>query len=254
MRTRSVMATQLAELRRILEGRFPNAVPVTYRTADAVATGIGVLDRVLPGGGLPRGRLAAWAPGGGATAMLQAACDAVVRRGERAAWVDGGRVLSGEWLAAGGWRRGGAAPVLIHPGGEWGRRAALACTEELLRSGGFALVVLSGVAVVGTDGVRLSRAAREGGGAFVALSGGVPVAALRLASGFMPERFRWRRGPFGEAVELESVMVRVKVSTMGSSSQVEFSLPVVDHEHRLALDPWLADRRGADRAPAGRRS
>ncbi|HLU24456.1 MAG TPA: hypothetical protein VKZ58_01935, partial [Longimicrobiales bacterium] len=112
----------------------------------------------------------------------------------------------------------------------------------------------SGVEVVGTDGVRLSRAAREGGGAFVALSGGVPVAALRLASAFVPERFRWRRGPFGEAAELEAVVVRVKVSSMGFSSQVEFPLPVANHEYRLALDPGLADRRGADRAPAGRRS
>src|SRR5690606_12689137 len=161
--------TRLAELRKILEGRFPDAVPVTYRTAAAVATGLGALDRVLPGGGLPRGRLTAWAPGGGATAMLQAACEAAVGRGGRAAWgggarrggraggVGGGRGGAGEGV---GGREGGAAPVLIQPEGGWGRRAALECAEELLRSGGFALVVLPGVEVVGTDGVRLSRAAR----------------------------------------------------------------------------------------------
>ena len=44
------MAVPLHELRKLLEGRFPDAVPVTYRTAGAVATGLDELDRMLPGG------------------------------------------------------------------------------------------------------------------------------------------------------------------------------------------------------------
>ncbi|HEX2093190.1 MAG TPA: hypothetical protein VHG28_12345, partial [Longimicrobiaceae bacterium] len=68
------MASQLSTLRELLEQRFPGAVPVTHRTAGGVATGIAELDRVLPGGGFPRGRLSAWAPGGGATAVLRSAC------------------------------------------------------------------------------------------------------------------------------------------------------------------------------------
>ncbi|MFW6201096.1 MAG: hypothetical protein ACOC8B_00840, partial [Gemmatimonadota bacterium] len=126
------MSAQVLELKELLARRFPDAVPVAYRAAGAVATGVAELDELLPGGGLPRGRLTAWAPGGGATALLQAACEAVVARGERAAWVDADRLVAGEH-----WRSG---PLLVRPAD---RRQALACVEELVRSGGFALVVLS---------------------------------------------------------------------------------------------------------------
>ena len=232
------MAVPLQELRRLLEGRFPDAVPVTYRTAGAVGTGLGELDRVLPGGGLPRGRLAAWAPGGGATAVLQAACLEAVRRGERAAWVDGAGVVAGEF-----WRGG---PLLVRPAAGEGRgRAALAAAEELLRSGGFALVVVSGVEAVGTEAVRLARAAREGGSALVMLTAGVPVAALRLRSRIAPDGYRWRRGPFGEPAEVEAVRLQVQATAMGWSARTELVLSVARHDLRLSLDPGLADRRGA---------
>ncbi|MFO7259805.1 MAG: hypothetical protein DIU52_001535 [bacterium] len=232
------MAVPLQELRRLLEGRFPDAVPVTYRTAGAVATGLGELDRVLPGGGLPRGRLAAWVPGGGATAVLQAACLEAVRRGERAAWVDGAGMVAGEF-----WRVG---PLLVRPAvGEGRGRAALAAAEELLRSGGFALVVVSGVEAVGTEAVRLARAAREGGSALVMLTAGVPVAALRVRSRIAPDGYRWRRGPFGEPAEVEAVEVQVQATAMGWSARAELVLPVARHDLRLSLDPGLADRRGA---------
>src|SRR5690606_16338139 len=128
------MAVPLHELRRLLEGRFPDAVPVTYRTAGAVATGLGELDRVLPGGGLPRGRLAAWVPGGGATAVLQAACLAAVRLGPGAAggggagvvvrgvgWV--GRPLAragvGEGRGVGGWGGWGGGGGSCGGRGRW---------------------------------------------------------------------------------------------------------------------------------------
>ena len=232
------MAVPLQELRRLLEGRFPDAVPVTYRTAGAVATGLSELDRVLPGGGLPRGRLAAWVPGGGATAVLQAACLEAVRRGERAAWVDGAGMVAGEF-----WRGG---PLLVRPAvGEGRGRAALAAAEELLRSGGFALVVVSGVEAVGTEAVRLARAAREGGSALVMLTAGVPVAALRVRSRIAPDGYRWRRGPFGEPAEVEAVEVQVQATAMGWSARAELVLPVARHDLRLSLDPGLADRRGA---------
>ena len=74
----------------------------SYRSAEAVGTGIDLLDRALPGGGLPRGRLVVWSPGGGATAVLRSACMAVVSRGERAAWVDGAGLMAGEFWEEGG--------------------------------------------------------------------------------------------------------------------------------------------------------
>ena len=92
-------AADLSSLRSILEQRFPDATPVTHRTADQVASGISQLDRALPSGGFPRGRLSVWAPLGGATAILRAACYATAAAGERAAWIDGEHMLtSNSWI------------------------------------------------------------------------------------------------------------------------------------------------------------
>lgn len=230
----------VVELRRLLVDRFPDAVPVTYGTAGAVATGVGALDRLLPGGGLPRGRLSAWAPGGGATAVLLGACDVVVASGERAAWIDGAGTLAGGWRSWAGER--GAWPLLLRPGGG---KAALECADELSRSGGFALVVLSGAEASGSESVRLSRSAREGGSAVVVVGAGVPVAALRFESRIRPEGCRWRPGPFGEPAEVEAAAVEVRVRGLGLSARTEFLLPVARHELRLSLEPGVVDRRGA---------
>src|SRR5687768_2684353 len=119
----------LAELRAALEARFPNAVPLPERTVPQVATGIAGLDRILPGGGLPRGRLSVWMPGIGGGAVLRSACMRAVERGERAAWIDGvGRESPGvSWSGV----------LVARPRTE---QQALECTEELLRSGGFSVV------------------------------------------------------------------------------------------------------------------
>ncbi len=110
------MVAAVAALRQVLEQRFPDAVPPAYRTAPQVATGIAKLDRILPGGGLPRGRLAAWIAGGAATAILRAACEAVDGRGERAVWVNGAGTVAGA-----GWGQG---PYLVRPG-EKSRRCSV---------------------------------------------------------------------------------------------------------------------------------
>lgn len=233
-------AAALIELRQTLRQKFPDALPVSYRTAQPVATGIARLDGLLPSGGLPRGRVTVWVPGGGATAVLRATCHAAVSRGERAAWVDAAGVVSAD-----AWREG---PLLLRPEGE---SEALACAEELLRSGGYALVVLAGAGRgVERSGVRLGRAAREGGAAFVALGGDAPVAHLRLASRIAPDDYRWVRGAFGEPAEVVAVTVHVAARSLGWSGEAEFRLPVLSHVQRLAPAPWLADRRGVKRRAA----
>lgn len=154
-------AATALELRRLLERRFPDALPVTYGTTETVPIGVASLDSILPSGGLPRGRLTRWRAGGGATALLRAACVRASSRGERSAWVDGAGVIAGaSWPAR---------PVLLRPAEE---RDALECGEVLLRSGGFALVVLTGVRPDAMAHWRLARAAREGGGALVVMAGG----------------------------------------------------------------------------------
>lgn len=228
--------TSVASLRELLEQRFPDAAPITRRSAEQVATGITPLDRALPSGGFPRGRLSVWAPNGGATAILRAACFTTVISGERAAWVDGDHTTLGDsWLGG---------PVLLRPKTQ---RQALLAAEELLRSGGFALVVLAGAQSEGTETVRLTRAAREGGAALVALTSLTALSSLRLASSLDPRGYRWRRTPFGEPAQTTEVRVRVDARALGWSNHAQFSLPVLHHEPRLSLDPGLADRRGIRR-------
>jgi hypothetical protein len=227
------MGTSVAELRETLGRRYPDAHPLVYRTAAAVRTGIEALDGVLPNGGLPRGRLTVWRPGGGTTAVLRSAMRSVLANGERVAWIDGSGTVAGE-----DWPGG----LLIRPDGE---RAGFGCAEEILRCGGFALVVLSG-AGHGLERVapRLSHALREGGGAFVAIGEESALAHLRIASRILASDTHWRRDAFGDATDVESVRVRVDASALGWSGGVSFRLPVLGRGPRLALDPMLVDRRG----------
>lgn len=230
------MTTSLAILRESLARRFPDALPLAYRTAVTVASGIEALDALLPNGGFARGRLTVCAPGGGVTAILRAACENVVRRGERAAWVDGAGTVAEVWPEG---------SLLVRPGGEL---EALQCAEELLRSGGFALVGLSGGGkAMAREAVRLVREAKKGGSAFVVVGAEVAVASLRLTSRLPPEGYCWRANPFGEPIELESVRVEVRAWSLGWSGRTTFSLPVHTRPLRMAPDPLIVDRRGAQR-------
>ncbi|HEX2723877.1 MAG TPA: hypothetical protein VHM24_13255 [Gemmatimonadaceae bacterium] len=221
------------DLRSILEQRFPDATPVTHRTAEPVRTGIELLDAILPGGGLPRGRLTVWMPQGGATAILRASCLSVTATGERSAWIDGLGTIAGQF-----WEDG---PVLVRPAS---RRNSLRAAEELLRCGGFALVVLTGSEPEGTEMVRLSRAAREGGSAFVALTSHTSMASVRVVSRIMPHSYVWRRTPFGDPAEACSASIEVRAQSLGWNRGTEIRVPIVPHELRGTLDAGLPDRRG----------
>jgi recA bacterial DNA recombination protein. len=231
------MATSVAALRALIQQRFPDATPLTggAQTTEQVATGIQALDEVLPNGGLPRGRLSAWAPHGGATAILRAACHSVVAEGERSAWIDGDNTVAGAFWGDGG-------PYLVRP---TSRLHALRAAEELLRSGGFSLLVLAGAEPQGTETVRLTRAAREGGTALVTIGSTASMASLRLRSRLM--QYRWRRTPFGDPADAQDVTVRVSAKAAGWSTHTAFPIPVMHHELRLSLESALADRRGLPR-------
>jgi hypothetical protein len=226
-----VSATVLA-LRQLLHQRFPDAAPLAER-GSAVATGLGVVDAVLPGGGLPRGRFTAWSSEGGATALLLAACLTTVGAGERAAWIDGAGV------AGPGWPEG---PLLLRPAGVAG---AFRSAEAVLQSGAFALVVLTGAEPAGAVRVRLARAAREGGAAFVALAASPALAALRVSSRLLPHGYRWRAGPFGDPALPLSAAVEVRARAMGWDRRAEVRLAVAPCDARVPVGPGLADRRGA---------
>ncbi|MBM4193708.1 MAG: hypothetical protein FJ202_04920 [Gemmatimonadetes bacterium] len=223
----------IAALRALIAEKFPSAIPAAQRTVLPVATGIPVLDRALPNGGFPLGKLTACEPLGGATAILRAACAATIDAGDRAAWIDGALTTAGAF-----WTEG---PLLVRPRGD---RQAVAAADLLLRCGGFRLVVLAGVALADADTVRLVRAAHEGGGAFVALTAQANMAALRLEVRIDAEAWQWREDPFGGMAAARDVQLHADIRSLGWNRRVRFALPVASHELRLALDPGLVDRRG----------
>ena len=230
------MAASVAALRALIQQRFPDATPLTggAQTTEQVATGIAALDQVLPNGGLPRGRLSVWAPHGGATAILRAACHAVVATGERSAWIDGDNTVAGAF-----W---GDGPYLVRPKS---RLHALRAAEELLRSGGFSLLVLAGTEPQGTETVRLTRAAREGGTALVTIGTSASMASLRLTSRLL--HYRWRRTPFGDPARRRRRHGARRRARRRVERAHDFPIPVMHHELRLSLESELADRRGLPR-------
>jgi hypothetical protein len=245
-------------LRALLAEQYPDARPLSERdaaaTAPPVRTGFEALDAALPGGGLPRGKLTAWAPAGGATGVLRSACRAVLAAGERAAWVDATGTRSAAWTAS--WR---AAPELTPLAGppdlaaprpllveSDDRTDALRCAEHLLRAGAFALVVLeppAGGAPEGTETVRLTRAARDGGSALVVLTERGSMAALRVTSRLDARGVRWRHGPFGPAAPV-LVRAEVRARALGWHGRATVALAVAGYDLRDALEPGR-DRRGS---------
>ena len=218
------MSAQVAELRSLLERSFPDAIPPVYRTAGGITTGLAALDRAFPNGGLPRGRLSTWQQGVGSAALL------------RAAWIDAQRIVCADLSWAG--------VALVRPERA---RDALLCAEELLRCGGFALVVLTGMETRGTERLRLCRAAREGGSACVESSAEGYMAAVRVRSWVREGALRWERSEIGEPLRLKEVRVRVRATALGWNQEAEVSLAVTNHAYRLSLEPSLVSRRGATR-------
>ncbi len=238
----------IQDVRRLLAEQFPDARPLVERDAERLArpvsTNVPALDRALPGGGLPRGKLTAWAPAAGAATLLRSACRAVLAGGERAAWIDGTETLTYGWGPSRDGAAGDALPLVVQPND---RMNALRCAELVLRSGAFALVVLemaAGSEPAGTETVRLTRATRDGGSALVVLTERGSMAALRITSRLLPSAVRWQRGPFGAAAPVE-VRAEVRARALGWNEWAEVTLAVAAYDLRDALDPRPADRRGA---------
>ena len=222
-------------LRDLLVQRFPDAVPLPSRKEAGLSTGIEAFDRVMPNGGLPRGRPTVWAtPGTGATTLLSAACRHVLTSGFRSAWIDGAGTLAGSWIDG---------PAVIRPRTPlFGLRFA----ELLLASGGFALVVMSGIPTDRTMLFRLARAVHEGSGAFALTGEGSLPAALQLRSRYLPDRHVYAPSPFGEPAALRSVTLVLDAVASGWRASTSLVLSLAPHDVRSALDSGLADRRGSD--------
>jgi hypothetical protein len=142
-------------------------------------------------------------------------------------------------------------PLVVHPAD---RVSALRCAELLLKSGAFALVVLDVLGMapraepMGTETVRLARATREGGGAFVVLTPSGSMAALRVAAKLDPHGVRWRRGPWGEPALPAEARIEVRARALGWNAVARIVLPVAPYDVRCALEAG-PDRRNPGRIP-----
>ena len=237
------MSLSLAELVQLLPPPAP--------AAPAIPTGIAVLDAVLQGGGLPRGRLTeiVGSIGSGKTTLARAVVEATIAEHGWVAYVDAQRTLDPrDWVhlgdAEGVW--------MIRP--HDASRAAW-CADVLLRSGAFALVVIDGApTLTKSAAVRLTRLARDGGAALVVLGdragaasqlgGAVRLVVERPTPGSRRPR---RHGGPGDG---PTRTIAVRVEKGGTLRTVEVSCAIAV-ARRLCAHPEVPDRRGVARGPAG---
>jgi hypothetical protein len=154
---------------------YPQPEPTAY----PLHSGLAGLDRLMGAAGLPAGRITEWvgAESSGKTGALREVVLRARRRGVAVAWVDGpGALLAADW-----WDAAATAPLwVVRP--PVAADAAL-CTELLLRTRSFGLVVLDGGPPLDAAlGVRLQRLAKQASAALVRLRGPGETAG-RLVSG-----------------------------------------------------------------------
>ena len=241
------MSLSLAELTRLL----PPPAPV----APALPTGIAVLDGVLLGGGLPRGRLTEMvgSAGSGKTTLVRVLVETTVASHGWVAYIDAQRTLDPrDWT-----HLGDAAGVWMIRPHDPGRAAW--CADVLLRSGAFALVVLDGAPLLSkSTAVRLTRLARDGNcallvlgeraGGATQLGGAVRLAVERPIPGERGRRPAARRSELDQERGVRTIAVRVEKGGTLRTVEVRCAIGVA---RRLCTHPEVPDRRGVARGPAG---
>lgn len=256
----AALRQQLAE---IVEGGRP-AMP-------GLATGMAALDAVLPGHGLPRGRLTeiTGAPGSGRTTIARQLVAATLQAGWWVAYVDAARTLAPrDWAALGAhdglW--------VVRPDdparGAW-------CADVLLRSGAFGLVVLDGAPALSRPvAVRLVRLARASDAAFVLLAPDGQHAGVAGALQLRVQRVRAKRKvePLDLTARLEGSVragasaraparpeprrLFITIEKGGPAQRVEVECASDEVRHaarRVREDPQVPDRRGVARRDVSRR-
>jgi len=246
-----------------------------------LATGMAALDAVLPGHGLPRGRLTeiTGAPGSGRTTIARQLVASTLQAGWWVAYVDAARTLAPrDWAALGAhdglW--------VVRPDdparGAW-------CADVLLRSGAFGLVVLDGAPTLSRPvAVRLVRLARASDAAFVLLAPDGQHAGVAGALQLRVQRVRAKRkaepldltarlegsaragagvgagasaGPgAGAPARPEPRRLFITIEKGGPAQRVEVECASDEVRHaarRVREDPQVPDRRGVARRDVSRR-
>jgi len=217
--------------------RIASVVAGTPSQAPGLPTGLTRLDDVLVGGGIPRGRISEWmAPAGaGKTTLARQLAAQTLRAGHGVAWIDAQRTLDPTSLAS-----DLAAAWVVRPPdpsrGAW-------CADLLLRSGGFALVILDGGPVLPRPiAVRLAQLARDADAALLLLGDGT-----RATDGGSALRLRLAAPVAGHRRRL--TLEKGGLHPHPVPLALDHAVPV---PHRLCAHPEIPDRRGVARTGRGR--
>ncbi len=234
------MPLALADLRQQLAA----VVAGTPSTTPGLPTGLTALDAVLPGGGLPRGRITEiLAPAGvGKTTLARSLAATTLTAGHTVAWVDATRTLDPrDWVATS--MEGSDALWVVRPAEA---TRAPWCADLLLRTGAFALVVLDGAPVLPrTVGVRLAQLARDSDAVLLLLGDGTRASEI---GGALRLLLRRREGANGSTVV-------ATIEKGGPHQHVSLQLEVgrgTGSTRRLYSHPEIPDRRGVARRRARR--
>ena len=164
------------------------------------ASGVAALDAVI--GGLPKPGLVALhgEPGSGRTGLIAAVAAAQTSRGHPVAWIDAERQIHPPGLAGAGVDL--RYLLLVRPPAGHEVWAA----EQVLRSGRFGVVAISGVGRVGSGGQRWARAVEQGSCTALVMASGAgrdlpALVRLRVERGAFTV-VRDRSGGFGRLGEL----------------------------------------------------
>lgn len=235
-----------------LRQQIATVIAGTPSGSPGLPTGMAALDSILPGGGIPAGRITEFlAPlGFGKTTIARSLVLATITSGRYVAWIDATRTLDPrDFLAAGASGQEGPS---IDLDALWVVRPldparAPWCADLVLRTGAFALVVLDGAPLLPrVVAVRLTQLAREADAAFLLMGEGT------------------RASEIGGSLRL--VMRRREVVTVekgGSHQQVHLRLKDPEGRtrdditrtnvaHRLCAHPEIPDRRGVGGSHGGK--
>lgn len=212
----------------------------TPSSTPGLPTGLAALDAVLPGGGLPPGRITELlaAPGLGKTTVARALVTTTIASGRCVAWIDATRTLDPKTQIT-----DSDALWVVRPTDS---TRAPWCADLLLRTGAFALVVLDGAPVLPrVVAVRLAQLAREADAVLLLLGDGTKAAELGSALRLVMRR----RGTV--TLEKGGPYQHVPLQDLENSSGKTSGTHGV--ARRLCAYPEIPDRRGVARSRQRRR-
>jgi hypothetical protein len=225
-----------------LREQLATVVAGTPSATPGLPTGLAALDALLPGGGLPPGRITELlaAPGFGKTTIARSLAATTIATGHCVAWIDATRTLDPRDFCAA--ETDGRTSIDVDS--LWVVRPADParapwCADLLLRSGAFALVVLDGAPVLPrVVAVRLAQLAREADAALLLLGEGTRASeiggALRLVM----------RRPKAITVEKGGPHQNVILRLKNPEKEARHGITGEDLAHRLRAHPEIPDRRG----------